>query len=1571
MSGLFVFPDPVEEDRVLRQVESYEEEYRRWESTMRRDPTPAIRTADTAAVNPTIPTSAIVYGSQRGLAPDDPIYEQVAQAQADDDLSTWEQLAGRLGDAMRWTMAALNTPWDEIQRGYKVAAGAAADLGLEMYPGQTDPDLPWWEKLAGGLSMATPAGLGESIIDALERGRELSTEFDQPDEFLEAVGGTFAERNRQLPHSPFVEALAGRQDIGDQRFLFLPIPDYSVQEEAGRAYEAWGISNPTPGRIAASTLTGEMVRPDTAPHNLMSGLFDASLLLRADPVNVAGRSIHAARRASRVFAGLAGDGDRIANVMRPRAHTWLSSPNGRNTIRALTDITSPKEVARLTKITDPATLSRIARTTDPNRMYVELFDAINHRYLTWTPTKESLVGAWTRRGDVVGRGLWVPTAGQLAGAAGGWVMGGTDMARYGATFGVGAVFGRRMAGGRLARHLGELAAQSIDMRSKSHVFQTLSRAMDNWGFDISTQDDFIRRLGAIDDGDGNAVFELMFKENGVMPTLRNKLIADGVHPDVARHITTVWKDAVSPDVKRIFTDATGLHPIRLKSQANVIATTDELMELAHKPILGTEMLNASIPLPDMRQIWRAEAATSRMGRLALLTTGKTVQYSKDGLRSLDLVQPGWGTVLMDGIVQSLWKPIVLLRVAWLARVAPEEAARMAAAGYSSAFSDPVDWLMWAFSKKRRSAAVGTLDSELVDFRAAMSRNMDLSWADSRRTQNVAGQWRTVRQNDRWFVDDWTYKMSLFWNDPVARRVVALGVDDTAEWLARGKGQKFATQLRIRRTHQGFDVDDARAYAELVDAYLHRSTGGHVTASIDRATGRKTWNIERPGYDELRESVATGNLGGHRVHNLIENTQARKAINGQMRKFATRLEVDARTIDDVMGYTGAMNRRNWTTSGPVRRPVLQSRKPKDIVDWMFRMSMGATTDILNRAPLFRQAYWEKFIELASFADVKTLRAMVRRARSANIGGQRIAKLERMLARVEQGALDATIRGARTGADGTNLAFRRATKAQMAETIDDIDMIAKSYAIARTQELLYDLQKRRQVTDVARNVFPFAEAWYEIISTWSKLLKADPSIIYRMQRGGNALTTGGFIFSDPDTGEDVFAMPLVGGRFTTSMLYGPPGAPEEANTTAMAVGRVAGVNLIGSSVLPGLGPVVQFPLSRILQRVAPGSEANMVREVLFPFGEPDPGLGGVVKSFLPAWAVKVETAMQDEHGLFAESYSGAYADTMRALSVSGLYDPHTPEGQERLDEDAHRAAWRLTMFRAAVQFTAPTGVAIRYKVEDKNGMEWFTRMLSEDYRDILDACDNDTVCATETFFARYGIDPVALVTPKTDAEKPDIDTDAGMAWWQDNPDIYEEFPFTASFVNPADIDDEFSYTAYARSVDANRRHIRTSDEWAAAVQRARINLSYQAIRRRLEERAQAAGRELTDAERVYLRNVQGRLDQLYPRGSAIQIDYEERRTIMLDELRRWADNPKVADTPIGQAVATYLAARANAGNEYNRRTGRPAAEFYLPAGVSDAKGGEDLRIWLNGIAEQLIERVPEFQRVWDYVFRREVD
>ncbi len=72
-----------------------------------------------------------------------------------------------------------------------------------------------------------------------------------------------------------------------------------------------------------------------------------------------------------------------------------------------------------------------------------------------------------------------------------------------------------------------------------------------------------------------------------------------------------------------------------------------------------------------------------------------------------------------------------------------------------------------------------------------------------------------------------------------------------------------------------------------------------------------------------------------------------------------------------------------------------------------------------------------------------------------------------------------------------------------SISEVDKMAKATAMTTVQDLMYDLSTKSAASDMLRNIFPFAEAWWEIISTWSRLVQANPKVLQQFQKGYNAV------------------------------------------------------------------------------------------------------------------------------------------------------------------------------------------------------------------------------------------------------------------------------------------------------------------------------------------------------------------------------------------------------------------------------------------------------------------------------------
>src|SRR5690606_34558532 len=142
-----------------------------------------------------------------------------------------------------------------------------------------------------------------------------------------------------------------------------------------------------------------------------------------------------------------------------------------------------------------------------------------------------------------------------------------------------------------------------------------------------------------------------------------------------------------------------------------------------------------------------------------------------------------------------------------------------------------------------------------------------------------------------------------------------------------------------------------------------------------------------------------------------------------------------------------------------------------VENLFDHLMSKPTNHLSRSPVFKQLYWQRVEELVSFAPRSVGEDAIRAARQAGIGKDTLKRMAKRVVRASEPRL---------------------------ESVDDIDRLAKAHALDGTQKLLYDLQKRSQFFDMARVVFPFGEAWKEVVTAWARILYQNPASIRRAQQ-----------------------------------------------------------------------------------------------------------------------------------------------------------------------------------------------------------------------------------------------------------------------------------------------------------------------------------------------------------------------------------------------------------------------------------------------------------------------------------------
>jgi hypothetical protein len=582
---------------------------------------------------------------------------------------------------------------------------------------------------------------------------------------------------------------------------------------------------------------------------------------------------------------------------------------------------------------------------------------------------------------------------------------------------------------------------------------------------------------------------------------------------------------------------------------------------------------------------------------------------------------------------------------------------------------------------------------------------------------------------------------------------------------------------------------------------------------------------------------------------------------------------------------------------------------------FSYLMSKPANKLSRSPVFRQNYWQRVDELMPFADEATQAKILSRAEKAKV---------------------------------------KVTKPSTSGDLSmaDVDVVAKGHALDSVKSLLFDLSDRGQFFDVYRTVFPFGEAFREVLTSWGKLVRRNPVRIGRRFQQAHDVTQDedlgallgspvgeGFVYTN-QYGDEVFTYP--GSGWLTDKMLGVP---------VPLTGRVQGLNLVGQ-MLPGIGPVAQIPIAWAL----PDKPAyDKVRDLIMPYGEPD-GLA----SMLPAWVRQLPGPLvgSDDPDRVRRDLA-ATMDVATYLASTGDYDTDTPEGVQQLLHDAKNKALAFQVIRAAAAFSAPASPTPEWQVEDKDGNLMALFWLRNEYRAMQ---EEDPTTASIRFLTQFGTDVFLAMQNKTHVVSfgYPVTTD-GEDWMREHEGLDELYPNVVGYFAPTT--GEFSYAAYSRSISAGARQPLTADQFVKLGNARVAALRYDYERERVNA---ATNNSPGDRGRAYLRAVRERLIEEYP-GYGEMIDgglgLGERARLpqVIRELEAAALDPQLADTETAVALRGYLSAR--------ERVLQASAERGFVTLGADANA--DLRDWLWRYGERVADQFPDFQPVWESVLSREVE
>lgn len=1006
--------------------------------------------------------------------------------------------------------------------------------------------------------------------------------------------------------------------------------------------------------------------------------------------------------------------------------------------------------------------------------------------------------------------------------------------------------------------------------------------------------------------------------------------------------------------------------------------------------LESEMLNQlSMILPDPRRVRRM---MSKVGWIY----GKGDKLS-DPKKYRDLRLP---FSALEGFQNEIWRPVTLMTGGYVLRNMTDSAFRYAMTpGLKGGVFHPIQWIQIASRKRFRGTLKGVEWDKIGDDVAERIARQGADEFDLAVGQTIRENFDPLAIEQQGFRDrNWEIvargsgpkfrkgiqdEISLLHDDEVARLVAqGFDTDEIVEQLMTGN-KKYVRDLQGRWSNREMRVADGTGETVVGTPDLIRADGSFSDAAsqnlryyVDQYV-RKRVDAVTGNNAVLRRAIAEGDiedLDGN-VFSIFDlgPGATRKGYSVQWSDAVQRvIDEDAAII--AQGGKGFL-KTTYKAGGEIKvfDPNIQGRQ---LPNWL--QSWGRTTDkffsslyprrssYLMQSPVFRQYYWKETGKLIDELDQASINKISNNLRQlATKDGKQFTQ-EWLAKYVGDGdTAKKLLDQIQNPGKGGKL------------SLDELDAYAKGSALDQTKNLFYNASEKSNFADILRIAVPFGSAWAEVMNTWGKIAVSNPQAIRRVgvsvQGLRNADPDGdgkGFFWKDPVSGEYVFNYPFsdkIGGLTAALTPIGALAGGVVGGLPGLVAGAAVGAGAgfagqevlgleptrftaplkslsMGLNIYPGAGPFVQIGANKILTRTP---KADFIRDIILPYGEPDIATVGPIP--VPSWGRKVIDAIAgdpDNSRLLGD----LTIDVMRVLHASGDYDLTNDAERERLENDAVSRARVLLVLRGFGQFVGPVRPDIDFEVETEQG-DMYASELSKAFRD-MQVENFDT--AVERFIGAFGEDFFLYTQGKTRALAGGLDASQEFGRFErNNSSLFARYGDVAGYFG--DVGSNFDYAVYVRQLEQGQREKLTKTEF--------LELAQQNIARSLYRSSQRAiGPNPGEIQRDALRQIKDLLQQRYPAYAKIVIDInaEEAR---ISEVIRAANDPILDGNTIAEATRVYLKYRDDALQQLATRG--------IVSGNLGVKSAADLREYLRGIADILIQKYPEFERMYDRVFYNEIE
>ena len=624
------------------------------------------------------------------------------------------------------------------------------------------------------------------------------------------------------------------------------------------------------------------------------------------------------------------------------------------------------------------------------------------------------------------------------------------------------------------------------------------------------------------------------------------------------------------------------------------------------------------------------------------------------------------------------------------------------------------------------------------------------------------------------------------------------------------------------------------------------------------------------------------------------------------------------------------------------------KSAGIFSWFMQNAYGRASDKFARVPMFNARKWNLIADMVPLLSKEEALKLKTSLPDLNLPQH-----------VVENILDNIPRAKGTG------------------TLEKLDNLAGYRAVEDTINLLFDSRKKTLFGYNHRILFPFFDAFREVSVQLAKTA-INPLATHKIDKAAEALgnlqiggpgqtniigpgdidqdgKNEGFVYRDPQTNSLSFNYPLVG-----SAARALTGIPFDYK---VSVGSLS----MATSVIPSVGPYVALTYTAIPNRQ--GEVWDKLNKVFIPYGEPSNELQDyftplALQRFTQGLAAgtpfeRVSQFLGNPNN--DPVYKTLQSRAFMAELASGKYEQDESGIREAMQasQDKGNTLWWL---RGFTQFFSPGAPISQFYAEQDSKLVPLGVLL-----DSIRKTENDIRDKGGTFqdqidgvVNQYGDLVLPYLASITESNVPGSESSKAFYNFKNkNLDLFKRYPNVAGYFGPNT--NEFDQRIYNIQKRAGELSALPKEEIASQIEQLWGNFRYNKYDREL---TQALGE--TPLKSYALSIMESQIKSSLPswnRTLAFQ-EYNDEIVNSVNSIIKASDDPKLANFPVIAPLKEYLAQRNAIVNVITRGSGLTSVNSWR-----NNRGGIVEREALKIIGDQIAEKNPAFQGVWDSVLSRE--